>query len=282
MLGRMSALVSPAWLLERIADGGVVVVDATLPPVGVVPVMDVHARYLEGHVPGAVFFDIEALSDHGTLLPHMLPTPESFAESMAELGVGSADTIVVYEQEGVFSAPRGWWMLRTFGARNVRVLDGGLRAWSEAGLPVEQGPVTRALADFAAAYDAGAVRSFDEVERVIADGGQIADARSAGRFVGISPEPRAGIASGHMPGAVNVPFTELVEGGRMLDAERMREVFRARGVDLARPVVTTCGSGVTAAVLALGLAECGVTAVSLYDGSWAEWAQVPGAQIVSG
>ncbi len=278
----MSSLVSAAWLDERMRVAEVVVLDATLPPVGVVPPVDVRGRYEEEHLPGAVFFDIEALSDHGTPLPHMLPTPESFAASMEELGVGSADTIVVYEQEGVFSAPRAWWMLRTFGARDVRVLDGGLRAWREAGLPVERGPVQRARSSFAVAFDAGAVRSYEEVRRLIAEGGQIADARSAGRFLGTSPEPRAGIASGHMPGAVNVPFTELVESGRMLDVERMRRVFGARGVDLERPVVTTCGSGVTAAVLALGLAECGVTAVSLYDGSWAEWAQVPGARIVSG
>ena len=282
MLCRMSSLVSAAWLDERMRVAEVVVLDATLPPVGVVPPVDVRGRYEEEHLPGAVFFDIEALSDHGTPLPHMLPTPESFAASMEELGVGSADTIVVYEQEGVFSAPRAWWMLRTFGARDVRVLDGGLRAWREAGLPVERGPVQRARSSFEVAFDAGAVRSYEEVRRLIAEGGQIADARSAGRFLGTSPEPRAGIASGHMPGAVNVPFTELVQGGQMLDVETMRRVFGARGVDLERPVVTTCGSGVTAAVLALGLAECGVTAVSLYDGSWAEWAQVPGARIVSG
>jgi thiosulfate/3-mercaptopyruvate sulfurtransferase len=257
--------------------------DATLPPVGVVPPVDTRARYLARHIPGAVFFDIDELSDHATSLPHMLPAEEAFAQSMGALGVSDDATIVVYEQEGVFSAPRAWWMLRTFGARDVRVLDGGLRAWVDAGLPVESGAVQRAAARFDAKLDTNAVEDYAGIQATIAghvaERGQILDARSAARFTGASPEPRAGISSGHMPGAINLPFTELAKDGRLRPAESLREIFLSRGVDLERPVTTTCGSGVTAAVLALGLEIAGAKKVRLYDGSWAEYAQRPGSVI---
>lgn len=278
----MDPLVSVSWLAARLQDANVVVVDATLPPVGAVPAVDTHARYLAEHIPGAVFFDIEALSDHNTTLPHMLPAAEHFAESMAQLGIGSEMTVVVYEQEGVFSAARAWWMLRTMGARHVCVLDGGLKAWKESGYPVEAGPVRRARAAFQAKLDEGAVRDFAAVKRSLESQGQVLDARSAARFAGEAPEPRAGIRSGHMPGAISVPFTELVRDGLLKDAEDLRDAFVSRGVDLARPITTTCGSGVTAAVLVLGLACCGAAEVSLYDGSWAEYAQRPEAVIAVG
>ncbi len=271
------------WLRDRLKDPGVVVLDATLPPVGVTPPVDTRARYREGHIPGAVFFDIDELSDHATSLPHMLPTEEEFSRSMSEMGMGDGMTIVVYEQVGVFSAPRAWWMLRTFGAKEVYVLDGGLPAWVEAGLPVESGEVKRESASFTARLDRDAVRDFGQVQGMIArrtqETIQILDARSAGRFVGTAPEPRAGISSGHMPGATSVPFTELAEGGRMKDPEGLREIFAGKGVRLDQPVTTTCGSGVTAAVIALGLEIAGATQVSLYDGSWAEYAQRPEAVI---
>lgn len=275
----MNPLVSVSWLAERLNDPQTVVLDATLPPVGVVPPVDTRGRYLERHIPGAIFFDIDELSDHSTPLPHMLLGEVDFSQKMAELGVGDGMTLVVYEQTGVFSAPRAWWMLRTFGVRQVYLLDGGLDAWSKAELPVEAGPVRRNKAVFTATLDHGAVRDFEQVQKMIAGGAQILDARSAARFAGTAPEPRPGISSGHMPGATSVPFPELTEDGRMKNAEGLREVFTVKKVDLQQPVTTTCGSGVTAAVIALGLEIAGASQVSVYDGSWAEYAQRPEAAI---
>ena len=284
----MNPLVTPSWLAERLGDPQVVVLDATLPPVGpapnVVPKVDTRARYAARHIPGAVFFDIDELSDHATTLPHMLPSEAEFARAMSALGVSSDATIVVYEQGGVFSAPRAWWMLRVMGAKDVRVLDGGLHAWVEAGLPVESGAVERAAARFEAKLNRDAVEDFAGIQRKIAEIGawipaQILDARSAGRFAGTAPEPRPGIPSGHMPGAISLPFTELAGDGRMKSADALRGIFSAKGVDITRPVTTTCGSGVTAAVLALGLEIAGAKQIQLYDGSWAEYTQHPEAVI---
>jgi thiosulfate/3-mercaptopyruvate sulfurtransferase len=275
----MNPLVSPAWLASRLGEPKTKILDATLPPVGVTPPIDTHARYLAQHIPGAVFFDIEKLSDHSTLLPHMLPKPEDFSLNMASLGVGDAMDIVVYEQQGVFSAPRAWWMLRTLGVRSVFLLDGGLRAWIAAGLPTESGEVHSAPASFDAKLNDDAVRTFAEMEELIAQHGQILDARSAGRFSGAAPEPRPGLSSGHMPGAVSVPFTELAEDGRLKSADQLREIFASKGVKIGDPITTTCGSGVTAAVIALGLEIVGAQQVSLYDGSWSEYAQHPRAVI---
>ena len=288
-----AVLVDVAWVREH--QDKVVLLDATLPPPGVVPAVDTRAGYVAKHLPGAVFFDIEALSDEETTLPHMLPAPERFARVMGALGVPSAGpdvssadasrggaTLVVYEQTGVFSAPRAWWMLRVMGAKDVRVLHGGLAAWEAAGLPLEQGEVKRAPARFDATLRREAVASLADLMLALEQNLQVADARSAARFAGSAPEPRAGLESGHMPCAVSVPYTELVADGRMKDAEGIAAVFQARGVDVARPVVTTCGSGVTAAVLALGLELCGAKQVRLYDGSWAEYASRPCASIVKG
>jgi thiosulfate/3-mercaptopyruvate sulfurtransferase len=276
----MNPLVTPSWLEDRLGDPDAVVLDATLPPVGAAPPIDTHARYLAKHIPGAIFFDIDALSDRSTPLPHMLPAPETFSRRMAALGVGDRMSIVIYEQEGVFSAPRAWWMLRTFGAPNLYILDGGLNAWIEAGLPTHAGRVDRAPARFHAKLDQDAVRDFAQIQQLVAAQGQILDARSAGRFTGAFPEPRPGISSGHIPSAINVPFTELAEEGRLKPAEKLRELFTARGVDLARPITTTCGSGVTAAALTLGLEIAGAKSVSLYDGSWADYAQHPEVVII--
>jgi thiosulfate/3-mercaptopyruvate sulfurtransferase len=278
----MNPLVTPAWLASRLRDPNTKILDATLPPVGVVPAIDTYSRYVAKHIPGAVFFDIEKLSDHSTPLPHMLPRQEEFSRSMSELGIGDEMDIVIYEQEGVFSAPRAWWMLRTFGARNVYILDGGLGAWTDAGLPLESGEVQTAPATFEASFNPDAVRDFAQIEQLIAQHGQILDARSPGRFSGTAPEPRPGVSSGHMPGAVSVPFLELVEGGRLKSAEQLRELFDAKGVRIDKPITTTCGSGVTAAVIALGLEIAGAQQVSLYDGSWAEYAQHPRAIIEGG
>jgi len=271
----MNPLVTPEWLATRLNDGNTIVLDATLPPVGVTPPLNTHARYLDKHIPGALFFNIEELSDHSSPLPHMLPTPEDFSRSMSALGIANNSTIVIYEQEGVFSAPRAWWTLRTFGAHLVYVLDGGLRAWVEAGLPTEAGPVHRPPATFHATLNQESVKNLSQLKDKITNHQQILDARSAARFNGTAPEPRPGLSSGHMPGATSIPFTELVEDGRLKPAGKLRDLFLAKQVDLQQPITTTCGSGVTAAVIALALEVIGAQNVSLYDGSWAEYAQQP-------
>jgi thiosulfate/3-mercaptopyruvate sulfurtransferase len=205
----------------------------------------------------------------------MLPSPEIFSRKMATLGVGDGMCLVVYEQEGVFSAPRVWWMLRAFGARDVHILDGGLHGWVQAGFPTESGAVRRPPAIFHAILNAHAVTSFAQLQQMLTGGAQVVDARSAGRFAGTLPEPRPGLSSGHMPGSISLPFTELVDDGRLKDAVKLREIFREKKIDLEQPVTTTCGSGVTAAVIALGLELAGANDVTLYDGSWAEYAQQP-------
>ncbi|WP_263413850.1 3-mercaptopyruvate sulfurtransferase [Terriglobus aquaticus] len=284
----MDVLVDVPWVAERLDAGEVLLLDATLPPVGVVPKVDTRARYLEKHLPGAVFFDIDALSDRDTTLPHMLPPADRFATDMGALGVASAGpdqggkTLVVYEQAGVFSAPRAWWMLRVMGAADVRVLQGGLAAWEAAGLPLEQGEVEHAPQQFHAVLDKSQVAGLPDLMLALERGEQVVDARSAGRFAGSAPEPRAGLQSGHMPGALSVPYTELVADGRLKPLPDMAAVFAAHGVHVERPVMTTCGSGVTAAVLALALELCGAKQVRLYDGSWAEYASRPCASIMKG
>jgi thiosulfate/3-mercaptopyruvate sulfurtransferase len=275
----MNPLITSSWLAGRLQDPATIILDATLPPVGVTPPIDTHARYLEHHIPGALFFDIEALSDHATSLPHMLPAPEDFSRSMSALGIDDSSTIVIYEQQGVFSAPRAWWMLRTFGAPNVYLLDGGLRAWTELGLPTEAGPVQRTPATFRAALHREAVVDLAQLKDQLAKHQQVLDARSAARFNGTAAEPRPGLSSGHMPGATNVPFTELVEDGRLKPAQKLREYFAAKEINLHQPITTTCGSGVTAAVIALSLEVAGAKNVTLYDGSWAEYAQHPDSVI---
>jgi thiosulfate/3-mercaptopyruvate sulfurtransferase len=278
----MDSLVTTSWLAGRLDDPGVVILDATLPPVGVIPPVDTRARYHAEHIPGAVFFDIEELSDRPNPLPHMLPPPGVFSRNVSALGIGDQMDIIIYEQEGVFSSPRAWWTLRTFGAQNVYLLDGGLRSWIEAGLPTHSGSVHRAPAVFHATLDQNAVKGFSQIQQMIAAHGQILDARSAGRFAGTLPEPRPGLSSGHMPGATSIPYTELVEDGRLKPVEELRRTFIANGVNLQQPITTTCGSGVTAAVLALGLKAAGAKQVSLYDGSWTEYAARPEAVIEIG
>jgi thiosulfate/3-mercaptopyruvate sulfurtransferase len=275
----MNPLVTTSWLAGRLHDPGIVILDATLPPVGVTPPVDTRARYLAKHIPGAVFFDIEDLSDRSTSLPHMLPRPEVFSRSLSALGIGDEMDIIIYEQESVFSGPRAWWMLKTFGAPTIYLLDGGLRAWIEAGLPTDSGEVHRAPASFHAKLNPDAVKDFSQIQQMIAVHAQVLDARSTGRFAGTLPEPRPGIRSGHMPAAISIPFTELVEEGRLKAVEELQRIFAAKGVDMKQPITTTCGSGVTAAVIALGLELAGAKQVSLYDGSWAEYGAHPEAVI---
>jgi thiosulfate/3-mercaptopyruvate sulfurtransferase len=223
-------------------------------------------------IPGAVFFDLEAGSDRSSPLPHMLPTAEAFAAHVSALGIGDRDEIVVYDTLGLVSAARIWWMLRTFGAARVRVLDGGLPAWRAAGGALESGPRDRPVpAAFSAQLDADAVADRADVAVAAGTGTQILDARSAGRFAGTAPEPRPGLRGGHMPGACNLPFADILTAdSTMKRGAALEAAFRAAGIDPDRPVITSCGSGVTAAVLSLGLAELRRPS-RLYDGSWAEW-----------
>jgi len=276
-------LVSTEWLAERLRDPHVVAVDASyfLPT----QQRDAHAEYRSGHVPGAVFFDIEAVSDHSTDLPHMLPGPAQFGEVIGGLGIGDGDTVVVYDsydpaQPGVFSAPRVWWTFRIFGAKSVYILDGGLRKWKAEGRPIEAGDTKRAPKTFTAEMNVGAVATLDDVRMALTDDSvQIVDARSAERFAGRAPEPRPGLRSGHMPRSFNVPYDRLLENGRLASRERVTAAFKSAGVDLDKPIITTCGSGVTAAVLSFALESLGKEPKGLYDGSWAEWGGRPDSPI---
>jgi thiosulfate/3-mercaptopyruvate sulfurtransferase len=268
-------------LKERLGRPGVKVVDASwyLPAQN----RDAKAEYAAGHIPGAVFFDIDAVADRTTDLPHMLPEPGAFAQSAGALGLSETDTIVVYDGMGLFSAPRVWWTLRMFGARDVKVLDGGLPAWKNAGYPLESSAPAPAISVFEPAFAADGVRDFEAVRTALANGETVVDARSAPRFRGEEQEPRAGVRPGHMPGARNVHYTALADPqGRLVAPDRIRQIFEDAGVDLSSPVVTTCGSGITAAVLLFALARIGKEDVSLYDGSWADWGARPDAPISTG
>ncbi|PZQ57963.1 MAG: 3-mercaptopyruvate sulfurtransferase [Phenylobacterium zucineum] len=276
-------LVSTAWLADHLGDPSVRVVDATLPLVGQAG----HGRdsYLAAHIPGAVFFDINAIADPDTDLPHMLPTPEAFAAAAGELGLDRDATIVVYDAHGIYSAPRVWWTLRVMGYPKVVVLDGGLKAWRAEGRPIEtDAPAVapRISTRVAPGFEPALVRDVEAVKQTLQAGSaQVVDARSAARFRGEAAEPRAGLRSGHMPGALNLPFDQVVNGGGTLKSvDELRAVFGH--VDLDRPIVTTCGSGVTASVLVLALARLGRFDVAVYDGSWTEWGGRADTPIVTG
>ena len=263
-------LVSTQWLADHLDAPDIVVVDGSF----YLPTLKRNAReeYLAAHVPGAVFFDIDKISEQATDLPHMLPRPEAFSSAMRALGIGDGETIVVYDGLGLYGAPRVWWTLRVFGVREVFILDGGLPKWKSEGRPIENGEVRRLPRHFTARLDHAAVAALGDVQKALATGAaQVVDARSAERFRGTAAEPRLGLRSGHMPGALNVPFTNIVEDGRLASRERIAAAFAAGGVDVEKPVITTCGSGVTAAILTFALDALGKKAGSIYDGSWAEW-----------
>ena len=273
-------LVTTAWLAEHLGDPDVRVVDATLPLVG----QPGHGRdsYLAGHIPGAVFFDINAIADPDSDLPHMLPTPDAFAKAAGALGLDRAAAIVVYDAHGIFSAPRVWWTLRVMGYAKVYVLDGGLKVWRAEGRSIETAEPTPRPVVVEPAFDARLVADLAAVTEVLANrSAQVVDARAAARFTGETPEPRATLRSGHMPGALNLPFNlTLNSDGRMLPLDQLRDALSQ--VDVNAPIVTTCGSGITAAILALGLARLGRFDVAVYDGSWTEWGGRSDTAVVTG
>jgi len=263
----MSFLISTEDLATRLGEPGLCIVDGSWHLDG----RDARADFEQAHIPGAVFFDLDAVSDHDSPLPHMMPSPQSFAASVGALGIGSDDRIVVYDTAGLFSAARVWWMLKTMGARQVQVLDGGLPRWLARGHPVQTGESEVVATSFEAADPGEAIASLDDVRDALAQGVQVVDARSAARFTGQAAEPRPGVRGGHMPGALNLPYGRLLnEDGTMKRGSALEQAFVDAGVDIESSIVTTCGSGVTAAILTLGLAELG-RASRLYDGSWSEW-----------
>ena len=275
-------LVSTAWLAERLDAPDVRVIDATW----LMPGSDLNARadYASAHIPGAVFFDIDEIADTASPLPHMLPSAAKFASRAKALGLGDGSRIVAYDQTGLTSAARAWWMLRVMGHKEVVVLDGGLPKWIAEGRPVDDRAPAPRERHFTARLDHDLVRDLAGVRRALEGGReQVVDARPASRFRGEAPEPRPGLASGHMPGARSTPLASLfAPDGTLLAPGDLSRVFAEAGVDVARPVVTSCGSGITACVVALALARLGRWRTAVYDGSWAEWGSTPDAPVAVG
>jgi thiosulfate/3-mercaptopyruvate sulfurtransferase len=273
--------VSTEWLAKHLNDPGLSVVDGSwyLPAQG----RNAKAEYEAGHIPRAVFFDHDTVVQPGSSLPHTLPSPEVFATFAGSMGISQNDTIIVYDGPGLFSAPRVWWMFRIMGARDVRILEGGIDRWTAEGRFVTDKPTRIAACLFETDFDEARVASLDEMVAIVANGSaQVADARPAGRFEGVDPEPRAGMRGGHMPGARNVPALSLGRDGKLLAPDELRAAFEGAGIDLSKPIVTSCGSGVTAAVLALALETLGHSDTRLYDGSWTEWGGRQDTPVVTG
>jgi len=274
-------LVSTDWLANNLNRPDLAVVDASwyLPAQN----RDGKKEYLEAHIPGAVHFDIDEISDRSSPLPHMMPSADQFARQVGKLGISEDKTIIVYDGSGLFAAPRVWWMLRVFGGKDVRVLDGGFPRWKAEGRPTESGEAKPREAVFRPRFDARAVADTERVRRALDSGAaQVVDARSAERFTGAAPEIRPGIRSGHMPGALNAPSSTLIDNGRLKSPAELAKSLKSAGLDTEKPVITSCGSGVSAAIISLALDELGRPAEALYDGSWTQWASAPGNPVATG
>jgi thiosulfate/3-mercaptopyruvate sulfurtransferase len=276
-------LVSTEWLAAHIDDPKVKVIDASFKMPGVLPLpVD---DYLAAHIPRSVFFDVDAVSDHAVDLPHMYPDAAQFARDVGALGISSDDTVVVYDAGGWVAAPRAWWMFLSYGHTNVKVLDGGLKKWKAESRATEAGTASPKPGKFSASLDKSFVRSKAQVvANLDSRKEQLIDARAANRFEGSVPEPRAGIRSGHIPGSRNLPYNMLFDAasGTMKPLDELRKAFTGTGLELDKPIVTTCGSGVSAAVLTLALYRLGVRGSALYDGSWSEWGQPDGPPVATG
>lgn len=266
-----SPLVSTDWLAQHLDAPDVRIIDASwyLPQAE----RDARAEYRAVHIPGAIFFDIDDLSDETNVLPHMLAPGVKFASRMRKLGLGDGNLIVAYDGAGVYSAPRAYWMLRAMGHEDVVVLDGGLPKWKREGRPIDDMVPQPYPRHFSPRHNNAIQRDFSQMfVNLTQPGEQVVDARSAERFAGREAEPRPGVRPGHIPGSINVPYTELLDGnGTLKSADALRQLFAARGIDLTKPCVTTCGSGITAAIELFALTIAGAPNVALYDGSWAEW-----------
>jgi thiosulfate/3-mercaptopyruvate sulfurtransferase len=277
-----SPIVSTDWLAANLSSPDLIVVDGSwyLPQMG----RDADAEYLEGHIPGAVRFDIDDVSDPSSGLPHTLPAPHVFASKMRRLGIGDGARIVVYDGIGLFSAPRVWWMFKVMGVKDVYILDGGIRKWKAEDRPLEDLPVNRPERHFTARLDNSSLADINDVLKVVENGSaQILDARPAGRFTGEDPEPREGMRSGHMPGARNLPFNQLMqEDGTIKSTDEISNMIIDAGLDLTKPIITSCGSGVTAAALTLALTLTGAKKLKLYDGSWSEWGSREDTPVATG
>jgi len=265
-------LVSTAWLAEHLGSPQVAVLDASffLPAQN----RDAKAEYRQAHIPGSLFFDIDEIADHSTKLPHMLPSPEQFADAVGKLGIGNDTLVVAYDSNFFMASARLWWTFRVFGHTQVAVLDGGLAHWRQEGRAVDAEPVSPQPRDFTASFHPGLVRDLEQVRTLLGQPGvQILDARGPGRFHGTEPEPRPGVRGGHMPGSRNLPYKTLSDEADfcLKPLAELDALYRQTGIDIRQPVVTTCGTGVTASILALGLYLLGNESVAVYDGSWTEW-----------
>ncbi|HEY3637309.1 MAG TPA: 3-mercaptopyruvate sulfurtransferase [Rhizomicrobium sp.] len=282
MMNRSSPLVSTEWLAEHLSAPDIRVADASwyLPQTG----RNAKSEYLSAHIPGAVFFDIDDLSDEASNLPHMLAPPAKFASRMRQLGLGDGNLIVVYDGAGIYSSARAWWMLRAMGHEDVAVLDGGFPKWKREGRPIQDIVPQPPSRHFTPRPNTALLRDFSQIlQNLETRREQVVDLRGAGRFAGKEAEPRPGVRPGHIPGSTNLPYTELSdEAGILKSADALRDIFAARGIDPGKPIVTSCGSGVTAAIGMLALIVGGARDVSLYDGSWSEWGARPEVPVATG